>query len=155
MSKLKYKKLRKLLKNNALIANSITETLYALKNIEIFLQDHVPEQLQQHIKPLNISGNTLVLLVDSPAWKSRLRFLLPDLENKLQQRTAGKINHITIKIIPDTDMHAGKINNPKNARAPLSSKSQAIIKSLADNMDESRLKASLLRLGQKKKRTDH
>jgi hypothetical protein len=138
-----------------LIANSITETLYALKNIEIFLQDHIPEQLQQHIKPLNISGNTLVLLVDSPAWKSRLRFLLPDLEKKLQQRTAGKINHITIKIIPDPDRHTGKTISPKNARAPLSSKSQAIINSLADNMDESKLKTSLLRLGQKKKRNDH
>jgi hypothetical protein len=151
MSKLKYKKLHKLLKNNALIANSITEKLYALKNIEIFLQEQIPEQLLQHIKPLNISGNTLVLLVDSPAWKSRLRFLLPDIEKKLQQRTAGKINHVTIKIIPDTDRHAGKSTNAKNARAPLSSKSQAIINSLAENMDESRLKTSLLRLGQKKK----
>ncbi len=152
MSKLKYQKLHKLLKNNALIANSITETLYALQNIEIFLQDHVQQTLLQHIKPLNISGKTLVLMVDSPAWKSRLRFLLPDLEKKLQQHTGGKINHISIKIIPATDRQKRKTVGHNNARIPLSTNSQAIITSLADTLDDSRLKASLLRLSQKKNR---
>ncbi len=150
MSKLKYQKLHKLLKNNTLIANSITETLYALKTIEVFLQKQVPEQLRAHIKPLNISGNTLVLMVESPAWKSRLRFVLPDLEKKLHQHTNGKINHVAIRIIPNRDRQTETKDTRKNHRAALSSKSQDIIQALAGSLDDSKLKASLLKLAQKK-----
>jgi len=151
MQKLKYRKLYKLLKNNGLIANSITETLYALKHMELFVDEQLPAGLREHVKPLNISGYTLVLMVSSPAWKSKLRFQLPELEKQLQQKTGNQLRQISVKIVPKKQ-YEGNTGGKKNKRSSLSPSSQSIIKGLADSLDDSRLKSSLLRLSQQRPR---
>jgi len=145
MYKLKYKKLHKLLKNNSLIADTVTETLQALNNIEVFIHAQLPAGIRDHVKPLNIYGNTLVLEVDSPALKSRLRYLSPELEKNLRQHTANSISHLVIKVIPNAGSNL-KPSSGSSKRPPLSSNSQSIIKSLADSMDDSKLRSSLLKL---------
>ena len=87
MQKLKPKKIDKLLKNNSLIANSVTEKLYLIKNLEIFLYGQLDEDIRSHVKPLNARGSWLVLAVDSAALKARLRYQLPELEKQLQLHT--------------------------------------------------------------------
>jgi len=145
MYKLKYKKLHKLLKNNSLIANSVTETLYALNNIEQFLYAELPSGVREHVKPLNISGHTLVLETTTPALKSKLRYLTPELEKRLRHHTSNQLNRLVIKVIPNK----GSIKKPSagsKQRPPMSSNSRSIIESFADNIDDPKLKSSLLRL---------
>lgn len=149
MQKLKCKKLHKLLKNNSLIANSVTKTLYALQHMESFVTEQLPVGLREHVKPLNISGHTLVLMVSSPAWKSKLRFQLPALEKQLQEKTGRQLRQISIKVVPKKQ-HDGSKARKKTKRSSLSLSSQSIIKGLADSLDDSRLKSSLLRLSQQK-----
>ena len=151
MQKLKYKKLHKLLKNNSLIANSITDTLYALKHMESFVNEQLPAGLREHVQPLNISGYTLVLMVSSPAWKSKLRFQLPSLEKQLQKKTGNRLRQISVKIVPEKQ-HEGKTGDKKPVRSSLSLSSQSIIKDLADSLDDSKLKSSLLKLSQQNRR---
>jgi hypothetical protein len=151
MQKLKYRKLNKLLKNNSLIASSITETLYALRHMELFVNEQLPVGLREHVKPLNISGFTLVLMVSTPAWKSKLRFQLPALEKQLQQKTGNQLRQISVKIVPEKQ-HEGNTSGKKIERSSLSLSSQSVIKGLADSLDDSRLKSSLLRLSQQNPR---
>ena len=40
----------------------------------------------EHTRALEVDGNTLVIMVDSPAWGAQLRFLKPQLLKKIEGR---------------------------------------------------------------------
>jgi hypothetical protein len=145
MQKLKPKKVDKLLKNNSLIANSVTEKLYLIKNLEIFLYGQLDEDIRSHVKPLNARGSWLVLAVDSAALKARLRYQLPELEKQLQLHTQNKLKRIEVKVRPISATLPTQ-NRPGRKSMALSEPSKQAITKFADNLSDSRLKKALLRL---------
>jgi len=144
MFKLKFKKLSKLLKNNTLIPESVSKQLYVMENIEDFLSNMLPNDLKQHCYPLNVRNKKLVLVIDSPAWKSRLHYLLPTIEPALRKKFPKIIMDIELKIIPPSLPPKPKLTP---ARKELTEQSRGIITSMADGMEDSDLKRSLERLG--------
>ena len=148
MFKLKFKKLSKLLKNNTLIPGSVSKKLYVMENIEDFLSNMLPNDLKQHCYPLNIRDGKLVLVIDSPAWKSKLHYILPSIEPALAKKFPKTIRGIELKIIPPSVPPKPKLTP---ARKKLTEQSRGIITSMADGMEDSDLKRSLERLGKHKK----
>ena len=64
------------------------------------VQEHLPEPLNRHCAVANIQDDILVLITDSPAWSSRLRFHAPALLRELERRHAVQLKSVRIKINP-------------------------------------------------------
>ena len=144
MYKLKFKKLSRLLKNNTLIARSIDENIHLLENIKVFLEKQLPDELNNHCHANNIVNKRLTLIIDSPAWSSKLRFIQPALEQALTRQYPDIIETVKIKVRPAAPKK--KTDDKKHYRPQLSEKSRQIIQDMADGMDDSDLKESLIRL---------
>ena len=150
MFKLKFKKLSNLLKNNKLVPPSVRENLSELANIEIFLRDNLPDELKDHCFPLNISNMELTLLVDTPAMHSKLRFILPMIEETFKQNYHKKIKSINIKVIPKKTILDNQSVKP-NKRPILSDDARTHLQSTANEMEESDLKDALTRLSRNRR----
>jgi len=145
MFKLKFKKLSKLLKNNKLVPESVRKNMSELANIEIFLQKNLPDGIKNHCFPLNISNMELTLMVESPAIHSKLRFILPMIEETFRQNYPLQINSIKIKVYPKKKHQDDSSKKP--ARRPvLSDDTRSHLQSMANEMEESDLKDALNRL---------
>jgi len=152
MYKLKFKKLSRLLKNNTLIAKSISDNIHMLENIEVFLKKQLPHELQNHCYANNLANKCLILMVDSPAWSSKLRFIQPSLEQALVQQYPEIINALKIKVRPATRPENTQPDKDKSFRPALSDTSRSIIQDMAEGMDDSDLKESLIRLAKTKRK---
>ena len=70
----------------------------------------LPRELSGHCRLANIRDDLLVVLVDSPAWATRLRMLGPSLLSELQQHAAfrrcrridPKVEHISKSVTPQS-----------------------------------------------------
>ena len=83
----------------------------------------------------------LVLGVDSPAWSSRLRFLIPSLLQKLRDRQDPQIRHIALRVVPrESPPH--RVTRPVR----LSTANAQLLRQTARAMDDDRLRAALLRV---------
>lgn len=151
MQKLKSKKVHKLLKNNSLIANSVTEKLYLIKNLEIFLYGQLQDDIRSHVKLLNARGSWLVLAVDSPALKARLRYQLPELEKQLQLHTQNKLKRIEVKVRPVSKPFT-TTTHPGRKSVAISEPSKQAITGFAESLSDSRLKNALLKLASHSRR---
>ena len=143
MFNLKFKKLSKLLKNNRMISDSVSKKLYVMENIEDFLSNLLPNDLKSHCYPLNVRDGKLILMLDSPAWKSRMHYSLPTIEPALIEKFPKHIRVVELKIVPVGEQPKPKLTP---ARKELSDSSRDIISSMANGMDDSDLKNSLRRL---------
>jgi len=151
MFKLKFKKLSKILNNNKLVPESIRNNLIELAKIEIFLQQNLPAELQMHCFPLTINKRRLTMSVDSTAIHTRLRFVLPTLEQDLRQYTHQQIQSIDIKVYPANPVATVQPEKQKTRRAALSEQTREHLSSMANEMEDSDLKQALIRLSRNKK----
>jgi len=153
MHKLKFKKLSRLLKNNTLIAKSIGENIHMLDNIEFFLIKQLPVDLKNHCHANNLVNKSLTLMVDSAAWSSKLRFIQPSLEQALRQEYPDVINTLNIKVRPATPVVSHQKEGKRRPFRPeLSDNSRHIIQDMADGMEDSDLKESLIRLAKTRRK---
>jgi hypothetical protein len=60
----------------------------------------LPDELALHVTGAALHGDTVVVLVDSAAWASRLRFHAPELAERLAPRYDGAIARVRIKVRP-------------------------------------------------------
>jgi hypothetical protein len=100
---------------------------------------HLPPALAGHLRLANVEGGTMVVVVESPAWKARLRM---DTALLLAAATAAGIDAraLTLKVVPPT------APLPERAGAPLSAKARAMLEAAAQSVADPDLKAQLLRL---------
>jgi len=138
------------LKNNKLVPTSIRKNMTELANIELFLQNNLPDELKNHCFPLNISNMELTIMVDSPAMHSKLRFILPMIEETFKEKYLGDINAINIKIYPKKTL-IESTTKTVTRRPALSDDTRSHLQSMADDMDDSELKDALTRLSRNRK----
>jgi hypothetical protein len=112
------------------------------------IRERLGPVLEPHCHVANLRDNTLVLLVSSTVWASRLRYQVPQLLQDFQQddRLSG-ITAIDIRVSP--------ANNPKPPqqprRASMSADAALCIQRCADSVDDGQLKSALEQLARRKK----
>lgn len=60
----------------------------------------LPDDLAAHVTGAVLHGDTVVVLVDSAAWASRLRFHAPELVARLAPRYDGAVTRVRVKVRP-------------------------------------------------------
>lgn len=60
----------------------------------------LPEGLAAHVSGAVLHDDTVVVLVDSAAWASRLRFHAPELVERLAPRYDGAVTRVRVKVRP-------------------------------------------------------
>ena len=105
------------------------------------VRSQLPSPLDQHCLYARISGKTLIVHTDSPAWNARLRFHGPQLIRAMQRQTPN-LQQLKINI------HIDPVHKPRRRRrAKLSMNSAEQILAAADAISDPKLQAALRRLG--------
>lgn len=60
----------------------------------------LPEAMAAHVTGAVLHEYTVVVLVDSAAWASRLRFHAPELVERLAPRYDGAVTRVRVKVRP-------------------------------------------------------
>ena len=60
----------------------------------------LPPELAAHVTGAALREDTVVVLVDSAAWATRLRFLAPELVARLAPRHDGAVTTLRVRIAP-------------------------------------------------------
>jgi len=123
----------------------------AISHLNAKLHSILDNSLKNHCVIANFSNGNLILLTDSPAWISRLRYQIPSLLKQLQQLAEfrGLIN-IKLRIQP-------KYIEPKKRqlhREPISTIAASCLTTLADGVNNIELEITLRRLASRS-RTNH
>ncbi|MEE9343388.1 MAG: DUF721 domain-containing protein, partial [Gammaproteobacteria bacterium] len=69
-----------------------------LNRIKACLTEILPEPVNSHFDILNVRDGVLILMTDSPAWATRIRFLEPQLISSLAEKRMLKVRQIQVKI---------------------------------------------------------
>ncbi len=137
--------------SNSELAILITRTKL-LRRLTRILRRNLDETISPHCYVASIEDHTLIILVDSAAWASKLRFYSRELLNNLpvaDSAFAG-INKIRIKILHQRQDHEpvtvhkqlGPHMNEQNARG---------LETLAENETDKDLQSALTRLAKNAK----
>ncbi len=106
------------------------------------VQEILPEPVRSHCLHARIDRQQLILFTDSPVWKARIHYLVPNIIRQIQH-FAPNLQTVNIKIYLQTTK---KWPTPKKAK--LSQKSAESILETADTVEDPLLRAALVRLGQ-------
>lgn len=162
-----YRKLNTLLSDQSNELNSLVRHAQFLARSNRILQSLLSAPLKKHASIANISNQTLIITIDSAAWMTKIKAQLPDIFEKFKKISGlSKLKHTQIKVDP-SNMYATyceKANNDsekaKNNREKanntvqhsvslsdsLSAKTFSQISHVANNLNDEKLKKSLLKL---------
>jgi len=125
------------------VEHLVTQTR-ELNQLTRLLQAELNPSLAPHCHVARLTPPLLTIVVDSPAWSTRLRFqttaLLRQLANKYQ--VFQGVTNIEIKIYPTRMQRRAPQSVPRH----ISSGAAAMITDMANSIDDAGLKQALLRL---------
>ncbi len=133
---------------------TIVAKVAALQKTNQDVERFLDNELRGHCKVANFEQGSLVLVVNSAAWATRLRYLLPQLRTKLRN-DAEMYNLRTIKVIvsqdpltetPDNNSSKAKHGLRSKQAVPLSATVAAHIRSSAAEISHEPLRQALQRL---------
>lgn len=118
-----------------------------MNRIKKALKPHINQRIGDEFQVSTISGNEVTLLVYSAELASRLRFQSANLLQQIRTLESCKLlNKINIRVRPKiADGNAKKASKQKSVLIPSRTGKQHLT-SLAENIDDPALKASLQRL---------
>ena len=105
------------------------------------IREILPAPLNAHCLHARIDGKRLILHTDSPAWSTGLRFHAPRIIAGLNS-LAPNLNKVDVRIIIEQEAKA-----TTDRRNHLSGKTAALIRELADSLEDEALRAAFKRLG--------
>lgn len=114
-----------------------------LRRLSSLIQEKLGPELEPHCNIANLRGNTLVLVVASTSWATRLRYQIPGLLQRLQlDERLGSITDIQIRVSPE--------NTPRNTKQPrratMSAEAAYCLRQCADSVEDERLSRALTHL---------
>ncbi len=124
---------------------AVLQQAKTLRAITRSLQYQIPEHMRAHCQAGFLDAQSLILVVDSPAWATQLRYLAPALKQKLIQ--SGLLNEqqsLRIKVRPAQTSSVHKSDLPAPLR--MSRNNAALLKDTAAGMADDELKNALLKL---------
>lgn len=128
---------------------SLHQALASHAELEQRLLSRLPTPLRDHCRVGCIRNNTLIILVDSAAWATRLRFLAPQLVNQLSRDGSVTLSKLEVRIRPQN----GPAGSPPAVRTAsgLSAENAALITSLARSVGDEKLSRALQRLARRRR----
>ncbi|GAB0147470.1 MULTISPECIES: DciA family protein [Marichromatium] len=138
------KTIHDLLWNNPMVRDRLARRQRELELLEAARQ-RVPGGLQRHCIDAHLEDTTLVLVLDSPAWATRARFLARDLGAALAARDLTAVRIQTRPPQPQRQ-HAPKaqVGTPRR----LSAATVEHLRTAAEHLDDPELAATLRRLAE-------
>jgi hypothetical protein len=117
-----------------------------LRLITTVIRGVLPEPLSLHCHAANINGDILIIGCDSPTWAAKLRFLLPQVLERLKDhRQLPPFKHIRIRVQPIDKV----VTQTAKRKVSMTTHSAAMIASVAYDTTDPELRAALLRLSQR------
>lgn len=111
------------------------------------LSELLPTPLHGRVKLALLEDDRAVLLTDSPVWRSRLRFHMPQIKRLMRTQLAPRVTRIEIKVIPCID------ERPTPTKAcRLSERGARYLRQAADAIDDDTLSRALRRLAGRTRR---
>jgi len=101
----------------------------------------LPAPLNEHCRHARIDNERLVLHTDSPAWSTGLRFHAPRIIAGLKSR-APNLKKVDVRIILEQEFRPAE-----GRRGSLPEKTAALIRELADGLEDAELRAAFKHLG--------
>lgn len=106
----------------------------------------LPAEYRAHCLHVNLRQNEVLLLMDSPVWANRTRYVSPAILEKLNGLNASTLKRVRIQIAPQQNPEP---NLPKSRRAALSPSGAETILGAADSVSDPALATALRRLAQR------
>ena len=132
-----------ILSKNRTIGSLYTHSLEILK-LQSALRSKLDPSLKDHVYITKVNPDNILIYTDSPVWASKLRFLTTEILNIVKNVPSyKKIETVRIKVSPSL----GPISNNTNqiSISPLTAKH---LEQVAENINDSNLQSSLLKLAQ-------
>ncbi len=108
------------------------------------LAEILPPSVGEHCRVGSVASDTVILVTDSPAWSTRLRFYTPEILAHFRQRLGLELRSVRIRVhSPEAPREAP---HPVSRRLILSPHSAEIIKQTALGISDPDLRQALLRL---------
>lgn len=111
------------------------------------VRQQLPPALASHCLNAQQQGETLIVHADSPVWANKLRFQLGNLQALQQIPAFQAVRQVQVRVLPTSE-------TPTTARDPvstLSNEAEDIIRKLAEAISDDDLRASWLRIADRKK----
>ncbi len=105
------------------------------------IRNILPAPLNEHCLHARIDGDRLVLHTDSPAWSTALRFHAPRIITALKSQ-APNLKKVDVRILIEQEVRPAT-----GRRGSLPNKTAALIRELADGLEDEALRAAFQRLG--------
>jgi hypothetical protein len=123
----------------------LQEQLYHQDQLLARINSFLPEPLGDHLIQVIDKDHEWVILVDSPVWASRLRYQTPQLAQWLRAQGVQE-KRIRVKVaLP----YSGTQPERRTRQAfPISSKNAALLRSIAETVNDEALKQALSRLSE-------
>ncbi|MGD8588212.1 MAG: DciA family protein [Chromatiales bacterium] len=103
----------------------------------------LPSPLDQHCLGAIPHGKTLILLAESSAWASRLRYLAGEILKQLKHR---EIRFERIQVRVSIERRLVQPKRPSRRALPLSRENAQLLRCLAESLDDAQLSSALQRL---------
>lgn len=139
--------IRNYLQRDSKTLGSLLNKLTQLKRWNALLRDCLDEEshLMDHCQIVNMSGNSLIIITNSPHWLTRLRFHIPDLLPKLRQHAGLEhIKAICCKAQPS--LHHAKSKKAHRTRLRLKPETAAMILETAKKLGDTKIRSILERI---------
>ena len=105
---------------------------------------YLPPHLHSHVRLATLSADTWVIHAESAAWATRLRYILPSLQQQLSEHLGYQVPKLTMRIQPLGNADS-KI---PTRRVQVTEKSADVLEGAAEGVDDEQLGAALMRLAQ-------
>lgn len=110
------------------------------------VRDRVEPAVASHVAGAVQDGSALVVLVDSPAWAARLRYLATDLLRRLRDLPGGAaLTAVRVQVA----VTAGNPSAPPPRRLDLSPGAAEFLRHVADSTGDAELRSTFARLSQR------
>lgn len=83
---------------DALLDRLGADTASAISGVFGEWAEIVGEQVAQHVTPIKLERGKLIVEVDDPSWATQMRFLEPQLIEKIHVATSSTINAIEVRV---------------------------------------------------------
>ncbi len=125
--------------------NAVISEAKRLTEIKIIISQSLDQQLADHFEVAKACNGQLLLLVDSPVWATRIRYMQSEIINRLKNYGITKnIYNISIKVRPIEYSR----QQTKNNNSPLSISKESAKRMLDEinSIADPELKSALLRI---------
>ncbi len=113
------------------------------------LQRALPEELQGQWRLARLDEGEMVIVAESSAWATRLRYLTPQIQAAAERVTGFRPQRVTVRVAPSEPSP-----RRRHSPAPLSEQARATLQGAAAATDDPRLREALERLASRARRAD-